>query len=258
MTKTAIVFTCAHADPRSDNERADWLGSLIYDIRPDYVVDLGDTADLASLSSHDTRKPEVMNITNYERDIDAYNDFQERLRHKFKVNKRKRPTFIGHEGNHENRIKKALSYDPRLSGSRYGISFGHLETSRWYDEYWEYSNSAPAISNYDGVSYAHYLGAGNYGRAMSGVRHAANLIAKRHSSITVGHSHKRDLYIKDDAFPHPSIGLVAGCYKGRAEEWAGQANSEWWKGVIIKRHIENGCYDPEFVSMARLEKEYGA
>lgn len=258
MTKTAIVFTCAHADPRSTNERADWLGQLIYDVRPDYVVDLGDTADLQSLSSHDTRKPEVLVMANYEKDIDAYNDFQERVRHKIKKNKVKRPAYIGHEGNHENRIKKALGNDPRLSGSRYGISFGHLETNRWYDEYWEYVNSAPAISNYDGVSYAHYIASGNYGTAMSGEHHAYNLLKKRHCSTTVGHSHKRNLFFKDDAYPNPSIGLVAGCYKGREEEWAGQANSEWWKGVIIKRNIENGWYDPEFVSMSRLEKEYGS
>ena len=41
---------------------------------------------------------------------------------------------------------------------------------------------------------------------------------------------------KDDAFPSPSIGLVAGCFKGGQEGWAGQANLEWWKGVVIKRN----------------------
>lgn len=257
MSKTAIVFTCAHADPRVGNERADWLSNLIYDVRPDYVVDLGDTADMQSLSSHDTRKPEVLTVANYEKDIDSYLDFQERVRHKVKKNKVKRPAYFGHEGNHENRIKKALTYDPRLGGGRYGISFDHLETNRWYDEYHEYRYSAPSISCYDGVSYAHYIASGNYGTAMSGEHHAYSLIKKRHCSTTVGHSHKRSVFFKDDANPYPSIGLVAGCFKGREEEWAGQANAEWWKGVVIKRNIENGWYDPEFVSLARLEAEYG-
>ena len=257
MSKTAVVFTCAHADPRSNNDRALWLGNLIYDIKPDYVVDLGDTADLVSLSSHDTRKPEMLVMANYENDIDAYNDFQEKLRYRVKKAKVKRPAYFGHEGNHENRIRKALSNDPRLAGSRYGISFDHLETSRWYDEYHPYKNGAPSISDYDGVTYAHYIATGNFGTAMSGMHHAYGLIAKRHVSTTVGHSHKRSLYFKDDAYPTPSIGLVAGCFKGREEEWAGQANGEWWKGVVIKRNIQDGWYDPEFVSMARLEAEYG-
>ena len=72
---------------------------------------------------------------------------------------------------------------------------------------------------------------------MSGEHHAYSLIKKRHSSITVGHSHRRHIYFKDDAYPKPSIGLVAGCFKGGERGWAGQANLEWWKGVVIKRNI---------------------
>ena len=93
---------------------------------------------------------------------------------------------------------------------------------------------------------------------MSGEHHAYSLIKKRHSSITVGHSHRRHIYFKDDAFPNPSIGLVAGSFKGGQEAWAGQANLEWWKGVVIKRNINNGAYDPEFVSLERLKAEYGS
>lgn len=254
--KTAVVFSCAHADPRSTNERADWLGQLIYDVRPDYVVDLGDTADMWSLSSHDTRYPEVMSMANYEKDIESYLDFQERMRYRIKKNKVKRPAYFGMEGNHENRIRKALAHDPRLGGGKYGISFDHLETDRYYDEYTPYENGAPGISVHDGVSYAHFIASGNYGTAMSGDHHAFNLIKKRHSSTTVGHSHKRNLYFKDDAFPNPSIGLVAGCFKGREESWAGQANKEWWKGCVIKRNIEDGAYSPQFVSMKELENAY--
>ena len=93
---------------------------------------------------------------------------------------------------------------------------------------------------------------------MSGEHHAYSLVKKRHSSITVGHSHRRHIYFKDDAHPKPSIGLVAGCFKGSEEGWAGQANLEWWKGVVIKRNIDNGTYDPEFVSLERLKAEYGS
>lgn len=257
MSKTAVVFTCAHADPRSTNDRALLLGELLYDIKPDYVVDLGDTADMCSLSSHDTRYPTKMVSADYEADIEAYLDFQDKVRHKFKAMKRKRPAFYGFEGNHENRIKKALAHDPRMEGTKYGISFKHLEQDRYYDEYHEYTNSGPAIFDYDGVSYAHYISSGNYGTAMSGEHHAYNLIKKRHSSVTVGHSHKRNIYFKDDAHPSTSIGLVAGCFKGREEDWAGQANNEWWKGVVIKRNLEGGSYSPQFVSLEELEKEYG-
>ena len=255
--KTAVVFTCAHSDPSVPNDRFDWLGNLLYDIRPDYVVDLGDGADLKSLNSYDTRYPKAIVAQNYESDIQCYNDAQERLRRKFRVMKKKRPAFFGLEGNHENRIKKAIAYDPRLEGSKYGISFSHLQTNTWFDEYHEYNNSAPSIANYDGVSYAHYIASGNYGTALSGIHHGYGLVQKRHCSTTVGHSHKRSLFFKDDAYPNPTIGLVAGCFKGGQEGWAGQSNLEWWKGVIIKRNIQNGYYEPEFVSLERLRDIYG-
>lgn len=258
MSKTVVVFTCAHAEPHVSNERFDWLGRLLYDIRPDYVVDLGDGADMRSLNSYDTKKPEAIVAQSYEEDVNCYNDAQERIRHLFKKHKKKRPAFFGFEGNHEHRIKTALSADPRLEGERYGISFSHLNTDQWFEEYHEYHNGAPAIANYNGIDYSHFIASGNYGSAMSGIHHAYGLLNKRFRSVTVGHSHKRDLYFKDDAGSKGAIGLVAGCFKGAAEDWAGQANGEWWSGIIIKRNLSDGVYEPQFVSLETLRREYSS
>lgn len=255
--KTAVVFSCGHATPDCDNKRFDYLGKFIYDINPDYVVDLGDGADMTSLNSYDDRNPKAICLSSYERDIQSYLDSQERLRHPFRYNKKKKPFWIGFEGNHEHRIKKAIEVNPRISGSKYGISFSHLETKTLFNEYHEYSHSAPSIADYDGVSYAHYFGAGNYGNAISGIHHAYALLQHRHHSSTCGHSHKRGLYFKDSAHPHGTIGLVAGCYKGKDESWAGQSNLDWWKGVVVKREISNGLYEPQFISLETLKKQYG-
>lgn len=257
MTKTAVVFTCSHADPEASNERFSWLGEFLYDLKPDYVVDLGDGADMRSLNSYDTRYPSQIVNQSYEKDIEWYNDAQERLRWKFKKNKRKKPTWYGLEGNHENRIKKAIAHDPRLEGSTHGISFSHLQTDHWFDEYTEYENSAPGILDLDGVSYAHYFSSGNYGSAISGIHHAYALLQHRNHSSTCGHSHKRSVHFKDSAHPQGIIGLVAGCFKGKDEAWAGQSNREWWRGVVVKRGIDNGLYEPEFISMKTLEETYG-
>ena len=79
--KTVVVFSCAHADPSVSNERFLWLGNLIHDINPTYVVDLGDGADMKSLNSFDTRSPQAVVSQNYEKDIECYNDAMEKLRH---------------------------------------------------------------------------------------------------------------------------------------------------------------------------------
>jgi len=260
MSKTAVVFSCAHADPSASNDRFDWLGRFLYDIKPDLVVDLGDGADMRSLNSFDTRYPQAITMQNYGEDIENYNDSQERLRHQFRHMKRKKPFWIGMEGNHENRIKKAIAHDPRLEdrkGQGYGISFGHLQTDHWFSEYHEYQNSAPAIADYLGVSFAHFFSSGNFGTAISGVHHAYSILQHRNHSSTCGHSHKRSVYFKDSAHPYPLIGSVVGCYKGADEGWAGQANQEWWKGILVKRELENGVYEPQWISMEALRREYG-
>lgn len=255
-SKTAIVYTCCHASPEVSNERFDWLGSFIEDIAPDYVIDLGDGADMKSLNSFDTRYPQAIVSQSYQADTECYNDAQDRIWNRFKVKKKKRPFRIGFQGNHDRRQHKAISLDPRLEGEKYGISFKHLQTDHWFDEYHEYHNSAPAIVDYDGISYAHYFSSGNFGSAMSGTHHAYQLLQNRNHSSTCGHSHKRSIYFKDGAHPHGIIGLVCGNYKGAHETWAGQANNEWWSGCIVKREISNGMYQPEFVSLDQLRKAY--
>lgn len=253
MTQDILVFSCGHATPDVSNERYNWLGNYIHDTKPDTVIDLGDGADMLSLNSYDSRYPAKLMMKNYEEDIDCYNDSQERLRHKIKKMKRKSPTWIGHEGNHENRIKKYLAENPALTGSKYGVSFGHLQTKDWFHEYHEYDNGAPSISSYSGVEFSHFFGSGNFGRAISGTHHAYALINHRHNSAVCGHSHKRDVYFKDSP---GSIGMVVGCYKGHEETWAGQANKDWWKGVVLMKDVDNGRFEPEFISMEALKREY--
>lgn len=255
--KTVVVWSCGHAKPETSNERFTWLGKMIYDLRPDYCVDLGDGADMCSLNTYDSNYPKAIINQSYEADINSYLDSQERLKHPFKKNKKKQPRWIGFEGNHEHRIKKALAYDPRLEGEKYGISFGHLQTKEFFDQYHEYSNSAPALINYDGVLYGHYVSANKPTVGVAGIHAAYSLLSKVKCSVTVGHSHKFSYHYDGGARPHPLNGLVVGCFKGEEEAWAGQVNAEWRKGVCIKRGLNNGNYDLEWVSMERIKREYG-
>jgi len=255
--KTVVVFSCGHSSPEVSNERFSWLGEFLYDLKPDYVVDLGDGADMKSLNSYDTRYPQAIVTQSYEQDIEHYNDSQERIRWKFRHHKRKRPGFIGLSGNHEQRINKAIKLDPRLEGSKYGISFSHLQTDHWFDEYYPYENSAPSIVCKDGILYSHFFSSGNYGTATSGTHHAYTLLQNNNASSTCGHSHKRSIYFKDGAYPNGIIGCVVGCFKGADEGWAGQANKDWWKGVVVKRELRDGYYEPQFISLEALGREYG-
>lgn len=249
-------MTCAHSDPSVSNDRFDWLGEFIYDVRPDMVVDLGDFDDMKSLNSYDTRYPRAVVAQSYQKDIEHGQDARDRLWRRFREMKRKRPVRIGFEGNHEHRIKRAIEHDPRIEGDKYGISFRHLRTNEWYEEYHEYENSGPALKMYDGVLYGHYVASGN-GRALQNKHHASALLDKLAVSVTVGHSHMLDFKRKADTYPRPINGLVAGCFKGADEGWAGQANRAWTKGVVLKTNLKDGDYDFNFISLKWLEEKYG-
>jgi len=245
-----LVIPDQHAHPDHHNERFEWLGKLILDLKPDVVINLGDMADMPSLCSYD-KGTKGFEGRRYRHDIDCTLDAQERLFHAIKRSKKKLPRFIMLEGNHEHRIVKAVECDAVLDGT---IGLFDLQ----YDEFgWEfYPFLEPAIV--DGVAYSHYFTSGIMGRPVGGENAAKSLINKQHHSCTAGHSHLIDYASTVDASGKRIMGLVAGCYQDYLSGWNNaQSEALWWSGVVIKRDVEDGRYDPQFVSIKTLQKEYG-
>ena len=110
---THIVIPDCHAHPEHSNERADWLGSLIVDIKPDVVINLGDACDFPSLCSYDKGKRSFHN-KRYMDDIKCHLEFQDRLWARSKRQKKKRPATYFFEGNHEHRLHKTMELHPEL------------------------------------------------------------------------------------------------------------------------------------------------
>ena len=256
MTKVHLVVPDPHAHPDFNNDRADWLGSLIKDLKPDVVINLGDAADMASLSTFDKGKASFHG-SNYERDIESHLDFQDRMWYPSRKAKKKQPHKIVLEGNHEHRIKRAIELSPELQGDRFGVSFKDLAFKDYYHEVVEYTGQTPGIISVDGISYAHFFISGVMGRPIGGEHHASSLITKNFTSCTCGHSHLADWSVRTSTTGKKVMGCVAGVYQDYESKWAGRVNDLWWGGVVIKRNVEDGVYDPEFVSIEQLRKEYG-
>lgn len=253
MGKTHLILPDPHAHPDFNNDRADWVGKLIKELRPDVVVNIGDAADMPSLSSYD-KGTRAFQGRNYRKDIDAHLDFQDRMWHPIKRSKKKKPYSIIFEGNHEHRIKRALNLSPELDGA---ISFDDLDFKRYYNEVIEYTGRTPGIYVVDGVHYAHFFVSGVLGRAISGEHPAYSLLTKEFVSCTQGHVHTADYSIRTTVGGRKINGLVCGVYQDYWADWAGEVNRLWWRGVVIKRNVEDGSYDPQFISMEALKKEYG-
>lgn len=252
MGNTHLVIPDAHAHPDFNNDRADWLSNLIRDVRPDVVIDIGDSADMPSLCSYDKGRKSFQGRT-YRRDIDAYLDFQERLWGPIKKAKKKLPRRIRLIGNHEQRIEKAIELQPELENT---IGFKDLKLEDYYDDIVYYKGGTPGTIEVDGITYSHYLISGVLGRPIGGEHTAYSMVSKMFSSCTVGHSHTFDYCVRNRPDGSKVMGLVAGVFQDYDSAYAGEGNKLWHRGVIVKRNVDRGAYDLETVSIDRLRGEY--
>lgn len=247
-----LVISDQHATPEHNNDRADYLAQLIIESKPDVVVNLGDAADMASLCSYDKGK-RSFHGRNYRSDIDSHLEFQERLWGPVRSRKKRLPSRIFLEGNHEHRIEKALDLSPELDGA---ISFSHLKLEDEYDHIVRYNGSSPGKVTIDDITFAHYFVSGVMGRAISGEHPATSLLNKQFKSCVAGHLHLADFAIRTDANGVKICGLLAGVYQDYDPPYAGDAARLWWRGVVMLHNAENGSFDPEFLSLDRLKAEY--
>lgn len=249
MSKTHLIIPDSHAHPEYGNERYSYLGQLIADVKPDVVVDIGDWFDMPSLCSYDKGKRGFEN-RRYAADIAAGIDGQDRLLGPLRKSKRKLPRFVRCLGNHEHRIDRVLETDPILDGT---ISLRDLQSKEYR---WE-EHPFLEIVEIDGIQYSHYFASGIMGRPIGGVNLGAAIATKQLNSATQGHSHLFDHSVRVRGNGQRIHGLSCGVFQDYVPSFAKSSARYWSSGVVIKRGVENGDYDLEWVSMRRLKEIYG-
>ena len=243
--KIHLVIPDSHAHPGYNNDRADWVGQLIVDLKPDVVVNLGDMFDMASMSGYDKGK-KSFHGRSFRADLDAGLEFDERMWAPIRAAKKKRPYSVFLEGNHEFRLKKMLDMQPELEGT---VGFDDFGLKRNYHEIVEYEGNTPGIVEIDGINYAHYFVSGVMGRPAGGENPGTALLLKQFASCTCGHIHVADYSVRTDPHGKRLHGLVAGVYQDYNSPWAGEVNKIWSRGVVIKHNVFNGDYDFQWVSI---------
>lgn len=233
------------------------LGNYIVDKQPDVIVHIGDHADMPSLSMFDVGKRQFEG-RRYRKDIEAAQAGMDALlgpvreynarRAKAKM-KQYRPRMVITLGNHEQRIQRAVDSDPRLEGTLSLDDLGYKEMG------WEVYQFLQPV-RIDGISYVHYVQQDN----SSGAIGRAHLIAqRRHGSYTVGHRQTLDYHVS----PHlnPDTGkriqvLMAGAFYQHEEEYMGPQGNQHWRGCVLKQEVDNGQYDPQFLSLDYFLREW--
>lgn len=253
MGKTYLIVPDQHSVPYHNNDRADWLSRLTIELRPDVVVNMGDAADMESLSAYDKGTRSFVGRS-YRKDIEAHLDFQDRWWTPVRRTKKKLPFRVVLEGNHEHRIERALDLSPELVGT---IGFDDLAFKDFYDEVIRYDGANPGIIELDGILFSHFFVTGISGRPTGGEHPAHMLLAKAKQSACAAHSHLWDFTTQLTQAGKPWNGLIAGCYQDFNNPWAGSTANFWKRGVTILRDVNDGGYDLEFVSIDRMKREYG-
>lgn len=249
MSRTHLIIPDSHAHPSHSNERFTWLGKLIRDIKPDVVVNIGDMADMVSLCHYEKGKASFEGMR-YSKDIAVAVEANDRVWSEVRKAKKKQPRKIFTLGNHEERINRAIEQDAAQLQGVIGIEDLQLD----HYGYETYPFLTPV--DVDGVLYSHYFTSGVMSRPIGGEHMAYSLITKKLASCTQGHAHTRDFAERTTADGRKILGMSVGCYVDYEADYAGQANKMWWSGVVVKRNVEQGNYDHQWISMNQIKKEY--
>lgn len=233
-----------------------WIGKYIVDQFADQdvsIIHVGDHWDMPSLSSYDKGKKE-MEGRRYKADIKAGNRAFDLLCQPLEQYNAKRSSrtkwwpdrrFL--LGNHEYRIARAVEDDPQLDGV---LSFDDLNAASWG---WQVQPFLKPLI-LDGVQYAHYFYNPNTGRPYSGENLYTRLKTIGHS-FTMGHQQGLNHAMRPcgGSWQH---GLVVGSSYLHDEKYLGPQGNAYWRGIVVCHQVENGAYDPMFVSLDYLCRRY--
>lgn len=236
-------------------EHLTWAGKAIVDYRPDVVVNIGDFADMPSLSTHDKPGSKAFEGLRYKKDIEVAKQAMQLLlaplkeeQQRLKKNKEKvyKPRMVMTLGNHENRINRAVNNNPTLEGL---INVSDLE----YEKDWEVHGFLNPVF-IGGVGFNHYWPVGAMGRPAGT---PAAIISKLHMSCVAGHQQGKQVAYGKRADGKAICAIIAGSYYLHDESYMDQLSNKHWRGLLMLNEVKDGAFDEMFLSIEYLEKKYG-
>lgn len=240
--------------PGDDLDFLECIGKFLVKKKPDVVICLGDFADMASLSSYDQGKKsfegkryikdiEIVHEGMYRllKPLNEYNEQAKKTKHK-----QYHPRQVLTLGNHCERINRAVENDAKLEGV---LSIDHLA----YEEAgWEVHPFLEVVV-IDGIAYSHYFTSGALGRPCPS---AQVMLTKKHMSCIAGHQQGLQIAMGHRADGSAITAIIAGsCYE-HDEDYMGPQGNNHFRGIVVLHDVNNGSFDPMFVSLKYLKEKY--
>lgn len=255
---THLFIPDTQIEPGVNTDHLEALGNYIVDHQPDVIVMIGDWWEMSSLNSYEKPGSKYFEGRTYENDVESGIAAMMRLvkpifdyNSKARQNRKKiyKPRMVFCMGNHEYRIQRAVNTDPRLSGA---ISLDHLHLAQFG---WEVYNFLDIVT-IDGISYSHYFINPDslVGTPIGGtIENKMKLIG---TSFSMGHQQKRQYGNRYNGLGKEIHGLVCGSFYSHNPDYLGPQGNNYWRGVIVKHEVNDGCYDPCFVSLNYLVENW--
>lgn len=235
------------------------LGNYIVAKKPDVIIHIGDHADMPSLSTYEKKGNKYFHDKSYQADIESAKEgmvalltplwvYNERQRKNRKA--QYTPRMVMCLGNHEERINRAVAANPVLEGT---FSIKDL----CYEEFgWEVHDYLDIVE-IDGIFYSHYFVNPDSMMATPVGGTVDNKLKQLAHSFSMGHQQKRQYGTRFTANGKELHGLVCGSFYMHDEDYLGpQKNRQYWRGVIMCNEVNEGMYDPCFISIDYLIRRW--
>jgi hypothetical protein len=241
-SRTHLIIPDCQVHEGVPTEHLDWVGKYVAAKRPDVIVCIGDFADMPSLCSYDKGKKSFEG-RRYVNDIEAARSAMERLTSHWREISDYKPRMVLTLGNHEDRITRAVEDAAILDGA---IGLHDLA----YESFgWEVHPFLEVVA-IDGIEYSHYFTSGVMGRPVAS---AAALLRIRQGSAVQGHVQHCDVSF------HPKtqkIAILAGTCYLHDEDYLGLQGNAQRRQIVMLYEVDNGRFDPLFISLAYLKRRY--
>lgn len=244
--KRHIVIPDAQVKKGVKTDHLEAIGNYIADKRPDVIVQLGDFADMPSLSTFKDKGHIEYEGLRYSRDIGAAHEAMCRMTKPFKIIKGYKPRMILTLGNHEDRINRLIGQEPKLKGT---ISISDLD----YELFgWEVIPFRQP-KKIDGITYCHYFVTGKMDRPIESAR---GLIIKNHQSCFAGHQQGRDIAYGKHADGRHITSIIAGSFYDHKEKYMSPQSNNHWRGAYYLTEVKAGSFDEVALSLNYLKRKW--
>ena len=244
LGKMHIVIPDVQCKPGVRLDHLTWIGKYIAEKQPNTIICIGDFADMEALSKYDVGTIRGEN-KRLKRDLATAREAMNLLMAPIRAVDGYAPDLHLTMGNHEERLDRFANEHPYLEEV---VGTHMLNYEEWG---WTVHPFLKPVT-IDGVDYAHYFVSGEKGLAVSSA--SAMRLKRRQRSAIMGHNQKTDVAF--DPLSHQWY-IFCGLCCQHDERYLGPQGNHHRRQILVLHEVEEGRFDPMFVSLRFLEKAYG-